>query len=40
MRVMGADTVIESIGIPYTRIVLCFTTIFYDELCIYCICEK
>lgn len=28
MRVMGADTVIESIGIPYTRIVLCFTPFF------------
>ena len=28
MRVMGADTVIESIGMPYTRIVLCFTPFF------------
>ena len=39
MRVMGADAVIEAIGIPYIRIVLCYT-IFHDELCIYCICEK
>lgn len=28
MRVMGADTVIEAIGIPYIRIVLCFTPFF------------
>lgn len=28
MRVMGADAVIEAIGIPYIRIVLCFTPFF------------
>ena len=28
MRVMGADAVIEEIGIPYIRIVLCFTPFF------------
>ena len=28
MRVMGADAVIEAIGMPYTRIVLCFTPFF------------
>ena len=28
MRVMGADAVIETIGIPYIRIVLCFTPFF------------
>ena len=28
MRVMGADAVIEVIGIPYIRIVLCFTPFF------------
>lgn len=28
MRVMGADAVIETIGVPYIRIVLCFTPFF------------
>ena len=38
MHMMGADAGITQLGRTYTRIFLIIYTVFYDELCVFCVC--